>query len=361
MTLIAGCRSPSPTPSPLLERIVVAADSCGFVTARSRRPFRPWGMNYGNHGRLLEDYWIDEWPAVEGDLRELRALGANVVRVHLQVGRFLRGPETPDSTALERLARFVHAAAAVGLRVDVTGLGCYRPEDTPAWYDALDEDARWRAQQCFWGAVAATCAGNPAVFCYDLMNEPISPAVRRAPGQWASGSRFGGYDFLQYVALDPAGRTREAVAVAWIRRLTAAIRAHDRETPITVGLLPWSRQWRHLSGFLPVAVARELDFLSVHIYPDRTRPDEALESLRQFAAGVPVLIEETFPLHCDVDQLEAFMRGARPLACGFLGHYDGDTPDELDARERAGALTLPQAVHRAWLRLFVRLGPEFGS
>ena len=106
----------------------------------------------------------------------------------------------------------------------------------------------------------------------------VSPAVRREPGQWAFWQLFGGFDFLQYIALDPAGRKREDIAVAWIRRLTAAIRAHDQDTLITVGLLPWSRQWQHLSGFLPAAIAPELDFVSVHMYPDSKLPGEALEA-----------------------------------------------------------------------------------
>ncbi len=84
-----------------------------------------------------------------------------------------------------------------------------------------------------------------------------------------------------------------------------------------------------------------------------------MEALRQCAANKPVVIEETFPLRCDTAQLEAFLRVSREVACGWIGHYDGQTPEELDRLEQAGTLTLPQAVYRAWLRLFVRLGPEF--
>lgn len=359
IALFAACTAAPDRPAPHCERIVVAAD--GFVTATTRQPFHPWGMNYGNAGRLLEDFWVDEWTTVEQDLRELRDLGANVVRVSLQFGKFMRDAQHADDASLSRLARLVHAADHLGLHLDLTGLGCYRPSDTPAWYDALDEADRWAAQATFWRAVAATCRGNPAVFCYDLANEPISPAVRREPGKWASGSSFGGFDFLQYIALDPAGRRREAIAVAWIRYLSEAIREADQDTLITVGLLPWSRQWRHLSGFLPAAVAPELDFLSVHIYPDRKLPDEAMESLQHFAVGKPLVIEETFPLHCDAAQLEAFLRSSRQYASGWLGHYDGDSPAWLDERQRQGTLTMPQAIYREWLRLFVRLGPELST
>jgi hypothetical protein len=207
--------------------------------------------------------------------------------------------------------------------------------------------------------VAQVCQSSPAVFCYDLINEPLSPAGKRAAGQWRSGSLFGGYDFLQYIALDPAGRKREDIPVRWIRQLTAAIRQHDRAALITVGQLPWSRQWKHLSGFLPEKVAPELDFLSVHIYPDTKKPGEELECLRQFAVGKPVVIEETFPLNCSIGDLEMFLRASQEIACGWIGHYDGATLAELDALERAGKLTMPQAVYRSWQRLFLRLKPEF--
>lgn len=342
-----------------MTRVVVAEGGRGFVLEGTKQVFHPWGMNYGNHGRLMEDFWGADWETLEGDFRELRELGANVVRVHLQFGKFMRSPTEPDRHALAQFARLLRLAEETGLRLDVTGLACYRPADVPAWYDALDEPGRWATQARFWEAVAEVGASSSAVFCYDLINEPISPGGRREPGQWRSGSLLGGYDFLQYIALDPAGRQREDIAVAWIRQMSGAIRRHDDHALITVGLLPWSRAWKHLSGFLPEKVAPELDFISVHIYPDTTKPGEAMEGLRKFAVGKPVVIEETFPLSCGVAELEAFLRDSREVACGWIGHYDGQTPVELDARERAGNLTLPQAVYRDWMRLFVRLTPEF--
>ena len=341
-----------------LPRIVVSADGRGFSTGDARVPFHPWGMNYGNVGRLMEDFWETEWVTIEGDFRELRALGANVVRVHLQVGKFMTGPETPDARGLAHFRRMLRLAEETGVYLDVTGLACYRPADVPAWYDALDEPGRWAAQARFWEAIAEVGAASPAVFCYDLINEPISPASRREPGQWPSGSRFGGFDFLQYIALDPAGRSREEIVQSWIRRMTAAIRKHDTHGLITVGMLPWSRDWKHLSGFIPAKVAPDLDFLSVHLYPDTKKPGEALEALRQCAVGKPVVIEETFALSCTPEELEAFLRDSREIACGWIGHYDGEPIEAMDAAEKAGQLSLKRAAYRAWLRLFVRLTPD---
>jgi len=342
-----------------LERIVVARDGRGFVTAESKQPFHPWGMNYGNAGRLMEDFWDTDWHTFAADFGKLKALGANVVRVHLQFGKFMQGPSQPNRAALEQFGRMLQLAEATGLYLDVTGLACYRPSDVPQWYDAMDEPGRWAAQANFWAAVAGEGASSPAVFCYDLINEPLSPGGPRPPGQWGSGSRLGGYDFLQFIALDPAGRKREEIPGQWIRRMTDAIRQHDRAALITVGLLPWSRVWNFLSGFLPEKVGPELDLISVHLYPDSKKPGEALESLRHFAVGKPVVIEETFPLSCSAAELEEFLRASREIACGWIGHYDGYTVEEYDALEHAGKLTINQALYREWLRLFVRLKPEF--
>ena len=172
-----------------LDWIKVAKDKRGFVCAASGRAFVPWGFNYDRDYkfRLLEDYWEAEWPTVVEDFREMKQLGANVVRIHLQFARFMDAPDRPNARALECLGRLVKLAEETGLYLDLTGLACYRKKDVPAWYSALGEIARWQAQARFWEAVAKTCAGSPAVFCYDLMNEPIVPSGKRTPGDWLTG------------------------------------------------------------------------------------------------------------------------------------------------------------------------------
>jgi hypothetical protein len=354
-----GCATGEAQRASRMERIVVAPDARGFLAAESGQAFHPWGFNYGNAGRLMEDFWDDDWRTLADDFREMKSLGANVVRVHSQFGAFMSAPDAPDPGALKQLARMLQLAERTGIYLDVTGLACYRPGDTPAWYDRLDENGRWAAQANFWREVAATCEGSPAVFCYDLINEPRAPSGRREPGQWRSGSSFGGMDFLQYIALDADGRKREDIPVAWIRAMTSAIRSRDEKALITAGMLPWVRGWGHLSGFMPEKVAPELDFISVHIYPDSKKPGEAMESLRTFSAGKPVVIEETFVLSCTTAEEEEFLRQSRGIACGWLGHYDGQPIEEADALERAGKLTMHDAIYREWMRLFRRLGREF--
>ncbi|MBN1844424.1 MAG: hypothetical protein JW810_01990, partial [Sedimentisphaerales bacterium] len=140
--------------------IRLSADQSRFVLDKDNSTFIPWGFNYDHDrdGRLLEDYWQSEWPTVEEDFREIKQLGANVVRVHLQLGKFMSEPNRPNPAALERLGRLIELAEGTGLYLDITGLGCYHKKDVPAWYDALSEAKRWQVQARFWQAVAETAA-----------------------------------------------------------------------------------------------------------------------------------------------------------------------------------------------------------
>lgn len=352
---LSGCATAPAAvgPSSAMERIRVAGDGKGFIRDPSGARFVPWGFNYDHDAaeRLIEDYWASEWPKVEEDFREMRDLGANVVRIHLQVGKFLRGPAQANPESLAMLRRLVALAERVGLYLDLTGLGCYLKPDVPAWYDALDEAGRWEAQAFFWEAVARECARSPAIFCYDLMNEPVVSGGKRTPGDWLGPPFAGKFHFVQVITLDPAGRTRPEIARAWARRLVEAIRRHDRRGLVTIGLVDWSLDRPGLtSGFVPSAVAPELDFLSVHVYPERGKLDKALETIRGFAAvepPKPVVIEETFPLSCTTEEFRKFLADSREHAAGWFGFYWGQSIEEC---KRSG--TIAGAITARWLEMF---------
>jgi Cellulase (glycosyl hydrolase family 5) len=349
--LLAGWISATSALAAEMPRIRVSGDRHSFVEELTNAPFIPRGFNYDHDekGRLIEDYWETEWDKVVSDFAEMRQLGANLVRVHLQMGRFLNGPDQANPKALSRLALLVELAQANGLYLDLTGLGCYHKADVPPWYDALSEEARWNAQARFWEEVARICAANPAIFCYDLMNEPVVPGGDRQPGDWL-GPAFAGKHFVQFITLSAKERPRPDIARAWIARLKRSIRQHDPKTMITVGLVDWSLDRPGLtSGFVPKKIAEELDFVSVHLYPRSGKIDEALETLAGFAVGKPVLIEETFPLQCTPPELERFLDESRSSAAGWVGFYWGKTPQEY-----RGSKEIADALMSQWLELFVR-------
>jgi len=349
LALLLAAALPGRGPAESLEPVRVSEDRRSFVLEKSGRAFVPWGFNYDHdeEGRLLEDYWEAEWAKVEEDFGEMRQLGANVVRVHLQLGRFMKGPAEPDPAALGRLVRLVALAERVGLYLDLTGLGCYHRKDVPKWYDELSETKRWEVQAGFWEAIAGRCAASPAVFCYDLMNEPVVPGGSRKPGDWL-GPPFAGKHFVQFVTLDQAGRPRPAIARQWTHTLVEAIRRHDRRRLVTVGLVPWSLDRPGLtSGFDPRQIAGELDFVSVHEYPEASKLQESIDTVRGFSVGKPVLVEEMFPLKCSAAEFERFLEGSRGIAAGWIGFYWGKTPDEC----RRSA-TIADALMLQWLEIF---------
>ncbi len=336
-----------------LERIRVAKDGRTFERVKSGRKFIPWGFNYDHdrNGRLIEDYWDKEWATVEADFREMKSLGANVVRIHLQFGKFMTAADTPNERSLKQLGRLVKLAERVGLSLDVTGLGCYHKKDVPAWYDKLSEQNRWKSQAAFWKAVAARCADSPAIFCYDLMNEPVVPGGRGKRTDWL-GPAFAGKHFVQFIALEAKGRPRHEIAKAWIHNLVTTIRKQDRKHLITVGLVPWSLDRPGLtSGFIPEKVTGELDFIAVHLYPEKGKHDKAMKTLSGFAIGKPVIIEETFALKCSLEEHAKFLNASQKYATGWIGFYWGKTPDELKASGMFG-----DAILRQWLEMFRKLG-----
>jgi hypothetical protein len=339
-----------------LEPIIVAKDNKSFVLAESGKRFVPWGFNYDHDakGRLIEDYWHDEWPKVEADFAAMKKLGANVVRIHLQFGKFMDESAKPNAKNLERLAKLLKLAETTGLYLDLTGLGCYHKADVPAWYDKLSEKERWDSQSQFWKAVAMACGRSPAVFCYDLMNEPVVPGGKRAAGDWL-GPAFGDKHFVQVITLDQSDRPRPEIARAWIKQLRAAIRKHDEKHLVTVGLVDWSLDRKGLtSGFVPEKIAGDLDFLCVHIYPEKGKVDEALKTLAGLAAaGKPVVIEETFPLKAGAEDFARFIDGSTKDAAGWIGFYWGQPPDELRKHKTIGA-----AITLQWLEIFEKKGQE---
>ncbi len=350
MAMAAACIA---TAEPL-ESIRASADGSHFIRGAAGQRFIVWGVNYDHDeaGRLLDEYWTDEWETVVEDFREIKALGANCVRIHLQIGKFLVAPDKPNAAALAQLAKLVQLAETTGLYLDVTGLACYHKQNIPTWFDKLTEPERWAAQATFWEAVATTCKDSPAIFCYDLMNEPILPGKQPAT-EWLAGE-LAGKHFVQRLTLDLKGRTREQVAAAWVDRMVDAIRRHDRRQMITVGVIPWVFVF---GGGQPLfyspRVGKRLDFVAVHFYPKSGEVAKALKALAAYDVGKPLVIEEMFPLKCNQDELIEFVR--QSAADGWISFYWGTTAKEL--REKKPA-TIAHAITAAWLEAFRQMSDD---
>jgi len=332
-TFLQAAAQPGPAAAKtLLPWIRLSEDSAQFVSADSGRRFVAWGFNYDHDdaGRLIEDYWHEDWPTIVQDFKEMKALGANVVRIHPQLAKFMETAEQPDQAAIKQLVRLVRLAEKTGLYLDITGLGCYHKNDVPEWYDKMSRSKRWEVQARFWEAIAKNCARSPAVFCYDLMNEPILPRDKKET-DWLAGE-FGGKYFVQRIALDLAGRTRKQLAKLWVDKLVSAIRKHDKRHMITVGVIPWAHTFPNAKP----------------LFYSKGEVDKALQALAVYDIGKPLVIEECAPLYCGVDQFDLFVDGSRKIADGFIGFYWGKTIDEYTQRKD----DIRAAIMAEWLQYF---------
>ena len=338
-----------------LRRLEIGPDRTNFVFSGTSETFHPYGFNYDRDYkmRLLEDYWDTEWLTVVEDFREIKSLGANVVRIHLQFGKFMDSPRQANRHSLKQLKKLLRLAEETGLYLDLTGLACYRKSDVPKWFAALEESKRWEAQAAFWSAIGKTCSSSPAVFCYDLINEPIVPDGKL--NDWLLG-HLAGFYYVQSISLDRNGRDRSSVAVSWITKMREAIRRYDKKHLITIGLLPNSADSPSGSGFIPVDLLPVLDFVCVHLYPNSKQKAGDLATLRKFAIGKPLVIEETFPMGCSSAELKTFLESARGVANGVISFYWGETPEQL-----AHSRSIAASILLDWLKTYRDLKPSNSS
>lgn len=322
---------------PRMLPIRISDDGKHFVLGESGERFTPWGFNYlGKFEELAEESWDTDWNRIETDFREMRKLGANVVRWHLQFSTYMKLVDEVDSEQLNRLKKLLELAQETGLYLDLTGLSCYRLEDVPDWYDELPEADRWQSQARFWEAIAETCTGHPAVFCYDLMNEPIITEPKEDEHPWLGGE-LGGFYFVQRICNEPAKRDKNDIAEAWVELLVSAIRKHDKEHLVTVGVIPWAQVFRGAKPlFYSPQVARHLDFVSVHFYPRSGKVAEDLVALAVYDVGKPLVVEEIFPLNCSLEELDRFIEGSEDRVDGWMSHYFGHTVAEHQADAQPG-------------------------
>ncbi len=343
------------SPRSSLPRIQPSKEGTHFTAGKDGPRFVVWGVNYDrdDSGRLLESYWDKDWELVVGDFHEMRDLGVNLVRIHLQTASFMTDSKTPNQANLSRLEKLLKLAESCGLYLDITGLGCYVKEEVPAWYDVMAEAQRWEVQAVFWHAVAKACHGSSAVFCYDLMNEPIVSGGPQAK-DWLPGEPLGGKHYAQRITLDAKDRSEKEIATLWVKKMTAAIREADPHAMITVGVIAWSQVF---PGALPVFYAPEaassLDFTSIHLYPRSGKLKEDLAAMMVHEIGKPLVIEEIFPLSSTPVETETFIRESKSHVDGWVSFYWGRT-----AKEYAESDTITSALMGDWLERFGDLGPE---
>lgn len=328
-----------------METVRIAPNKKGFILFPSGDRYTPWGHNYASVdilGRLAKD------PArIKQEFAEMKAAGTTVARIHPEMPKIMKAPGKADPQALDRLKRLLEIAENSGIHLKITGLACYKIENRLAWYDSMDEQDRWTTQAHFWEIIARTCADSPAVFAYDLVNEPAAIG-KRADG-WYTG-RMGDVEFCQRLSLDPGNRTGDDVFREWTRRMVAAIRKRDKTHLITMGMLPFPSAY--------TAAAEQLDFVSPHLYPKSGKVDDEIRLLQKFDWGKPIVIGETFPLRCGADDARDFLLKSREFAHGWIGHWPDESPAVLAELKKTGKATIQNVIWLSWVDLFQEIGPQ---
>ena len=90
-----------------------------------------------------------------------------------------------------------------------------------------------------------------------------------------------------------------------------------------------------------------LDFVSVHFYPRTGQVDAALDALKVYELGKPLVIEEIFPLKCSLEDLDAFIKKSRAYTDGWISFYWGKTIKEYEKDADISGALMTQ-----WLQYF---------
>lgn len=330
-------------------RRVVAAAPMARISVRGRRlsagstPWRAWGVNWGvgDHSPVITYFdhpTSASLAALTAELRTAHRLGANSMRIYLELGQVMQTPSRARTSTLTALRNLLKAAEQERVYLDITGNLVWRAKLVPAWYERLSEQSRWRVQANFWRAVAHAAAGSAAVLCYELTSEPV---VSKGPGYYKG--TMGYWTFVQSIATR-RGRDARSLARAWTRQLAAAVHSQDNR-PVTIGLLPVLHD-----AFTPENLADLLDMLVIHQYPQRGKAAEAVAVVRGYAAfKKPVLLGETFLLQDDESTQRAFLLGANPYLVGTFEFFDGHDPNRMTVS------TIADAVYSVSLRQFIAL------
>ncbi len=407
LSIISSAAEPSK-----MELIVTRADGRGFVERDSGRSYIVFGTNYYDpHTGWAPKLWRRfDAEKVREHFQVMSKLGVNCARVFLTAGSFQPKAEAIEEQSLEKLDVLIKIARETDIRLLLTGPDHW--EGQPSYWkpDRFAGEAALQALEHFWDVLGRRYQGEPAMFAWDLLNEPHLPWyveqwrprwnawLQKTYGSWESlkaawgdelteGERWGKVAVAknQPDSANPRLRDwqlfREHLADRWVRRQVEAIRRADPTHLITVGYIQWSYPLirpgnpSRYSAFNPHRQARWLDFVTIHFYPTFGNPfgseenwGENLGYLQAVLAyghtSKPVVLGEygwygggapqNHPYLSEDEQarwLSAEVEASRPLADGWLSWPFADSPESTDISLFAG-LVKADLTMKSWGRKF---------
>jgi hypothetical protein len=392
--------------------ITVAPDERSFVEQGMERPYIPFGTNYydPNTGWAPKLWRQFDAGRVREHFRVMSEMGVNCARVFLTAGSFQPTAETINEEALAKLDKMVEIARQTNVRLILTGPDHW--EGQPDYWrpDRFAGEKALAALDRFWEVVGRRYRDEPAIFAWDLLNEPHIPWVieewrpkwqawlhgtyaNRAALASAWGDELTDADRWENVAvpqdrpdtgnprLRDWQRFREHLADEWVRRQVEAIRRADPTHLISVGYIQWSYPLvrsgnpGRYAAFNPQRQVRWLDFITIHFYPTQGSPFQSQQNWRENIsylqavvaychAGKPVVLGEygwygggapqKHPYLSEEQQAQWIgeeIEATRSLADGWLSWPFADTPSSGDISLYAG-LVKPDLTLKAWGRKF---------
>jgi len=168
----------------ITQRLKIEKDQSGNKTGNIQKDdnsqFVAWGHNYFRpRGQLLEDLWSDSFAYIETDMQSTQP-NSNIIRICLQINKFMNNVSTPNSSQFDKLVQFLNLAAQYDFYVIITGANTWKISDQPIWLSELSENDRWLVQSNFWKEIARRTNGHPAVAWYNLINKPVDQDVNFA-------------------------------------------------------------------------------------------------------------------------------------------------------------------------------------
>jgi hypothetical protein len=264
--------------------------------------------------------------------------------------------------------------------------------------------------QTAWRGFGHVFRGHPALFAYELHNEPFAPwkpsAIlheqwnrwRRQHAPNAPESLPAPVEPLNWGWQVDLQRFREYLATDYVRQMTDAIRETDDTHLITIGLHQKSAPFDWYppdpyAAFNPHHLAEFLDYTSIHFYPHHTfhpnlyrDPYETRDGMAEtlwharavsryvFTSGKPVVLEECGwygggsviignreqPSRTEQEQTAwctGLVNATLGDVCGWLFWPYRDTPASLDSSRFSGLYDASGRL-KDWGSAFARLAPE---
>ncbi len=343
-TVIGSAAEPSK-----MQLIETGSDGHGFVESDSGYPYIVFGTNYYDpHTGWAPKIWRRfDAENVRRHFQVMSTLGVNCARIFLTAGSFQPNAETIDEQSLRKLDTLIKIASETGIRLLLTGPDHW--EGLPSYWkpDRFAGEAALQALEHFWEVVGRRYRGEPAIFAWDLLNEPHLPWfvehwrphwnnwLQKKYGSWESlkvswddelteGERWGKVAVPENKPDSGNPRLhdwqlfREHLADEWVRRQVEALRRADPTHLITVGYIQWSYPLIRMgnpsrySAFNPHRQARWFDFVTIHFYPTLGNP---FGSKEKWASNLNYL--QAVLAYCHI---------SKPVILGEYGWYGGGSP-----------------------------------